>query len=115
MSIPATVSSFFSAIFVNRGPLPRIRSLLSNVTREQAEEHFSQRDPISMSKGLLAGPVRSIADVYIPFRLFRVEITQQERTKSQFLAVDVVKGNLDLYQFDQLPDAVIIETRNCPP
>ena len=95
--------------------MPRIRSLRPNVTRQQAEEHFSQTGPIATMKRLTSGPVRSVADIYIPFRLFRVEITELERIRSQFLAVDVVKGNLDLYQFDQVPDVMLLETRNCPP
>jgi len=95
--------------------LPRIRSLRANVTRQQAEEHFSSAGPISMLKGLVSGPLRSVADIYIPFRLFRVEITEHERVRSQFLAVDVVKGNLDLYQFDDVPEVAVLETRNCPP
>lgn len=95
--------------------MPRIRSLRSNVTREQAEEHFSRTGPIAIMKGLVSGPVRSVAEIYIPFRLFRVEIIEPARTQSQFLAVDVVKGNLDLYQFDQAPEAIVLETRNCPP
>jgi len=85
------------------------------VTRQQAEEHFSRGGPFSLMKGLVSGPLRSVADIYIPFRLFRVEITEQERVRSQFLAVDVVKGNLDLYQFDEVPEVTVIETRNCRP
>ena len=26
-----------------------------------------------------------------------------------------LQGNLDLYQFDQVPDVMVVETRNCPP
>jgi len=95
--------------------LPRIRSLRSNVTRQQAEEHFSRSGPIAAVKGLVSGPVRSVAEIYVPFRLFRVEIVERGRARSQFLAVDVVKGNLDLYQFDEVPEVLVLETRNCPP
>jgi hypothetical protein len=41
-----------------------------------------------------------LIDFYIPFRLFRVEVTDNGRRAKQWLAIDAATGNLDLYSFD---------------
>lgn len=96
--------------------MPRIRSLRPNVTREDAIDQFS-RGPLATVRRVALGPLQSVADFYIPFRLFQVEITNAGRSEMRILGLDVISGSLDLYTFDQIPDAsevVTIDTRNCP-
>lgn len=63
------------------------------------------------------GPLRSVADVYVPFHLYRVELTNRARPSTSWFALDAVTGSLDPYQFEGPPqeaDLVRIETRNRP-
>jgi len=61
--------------------------------------------------------LRAVAELYIPFRLFRVQIVNRGVSAERLVALDAVSGTLDLYQFEHLPaeaETVPIETRNCP-
>ena len=65
--------------------------------------------------GLSGGPLRSVADVYVPYHLFRVEIAERKRQQTSYVAVDALRGMLDPYQFERrLEDAdlVTISSRN---
>jgi hypothetical protein len=70
-----------------------------------------------MFKGVWQGPLRSVAEIYIPYRLFRVEIRDRRKLERRWLALDAVRGTFDPYRFDPEPDAsdlVAVETRNHP-
>ncbi|PYX91783.1 MAG: hypothetical protein DMG71_19430 [Acidobacteria bacterium] len=98
--------------------LSRIRTLTPNVTREEATEQFSPGGPLELAYNLLFGRLRSVGDVYIPFKLFQLEVVNADRQERQLLALDAVTGNLDPYHFDQVPsssEVIVLETRNCPP
>ncbi|HXE91660.1 MAG TPA: hypothetical protein VNK82_11940 [Terriglobales bacterium] len=93
-----------------------IRSLRPNLSREQALARW--RRPGFLGRWLGRGPLRSLAEVYIPFRLYRVEIRNAGKCDRRLLALDSVAGTLDLYGFDHVPEAgetVEVETRNHPP
>lgn len=50
---------------------------------------------------------------YFPYHLFRVRVQNGKRDATQFLAIDAVTGNLDLYRFDSAPtdeDFLEVET-----
>lgn len=97
--------------------MTEIRSLKPNVTREEAVRHFSE----GLANGALAwlrGPVRSLAELYIPFRLFEVKISSAGREQAQTFALDAVRGVLDLYQLPAPADrenVIILDTRNVIP
>ena len=96
--------------------MPQIRSLRPNVTRQEALEQFTARGPLGLARGLAFGPLRSVADFYIPFRLFQVEITNSGKTDRRLVAIESVSGMLDLYQFEHLPqnqEIMDLTTRNC--
>lgn len=96
--------------------MPRIRSLRPNVTRDEAIEQLSA-GVMGALRSALQGPVRSVADFYIPFILFQVIVINAGKSKTQILGLDSVSGSLDLYHFESLPDAtqlISIDTRNCP-
>jgi hypothetical protein len=97
--------------------MPIIRSLRANVTREEAIAQFSPGGPAGAFRFLVLGPLRSIADFYIPFRLFRVEVRNSGKLENSILGLDAVTGSLDLYYFAAIPappQLVTLETRNCP-
>lgn len=104
--------------YSERQRMPAIRSLKPNVTRDDAISQFSSRGPSAIFRNLLFGPLRSVAELYIPFRLFRVRIINRGIHDERLVALDGVTGSLDLYQFDHLPteaEWISLETRNCPP
>jgi len=95
--------------------LQSIQSLRPNVTREQAEAAFAPSGLRGAMRRISAGPLRSLADVYLPFRTYRVHIRNGKSSQVQIVAVDSVSGMLDLYSFDQLPgpgELVSVTTRN---
>ena len=49
--------------------MARIRSLRPNVTREEAMEQFSS-GVLDFLRETAFGPLRSVAEFYIPFQLF---------------------------------------------
>jgi hypothetical protein len=98
--------------------MARIRSLKANVTQEEAVEAFSANGPLGWLREAISGPLRSVADFYIPFRLYRVGIVNNGQPSHRIFGLDAVNGTLDPYHFEQLPGSeqvVCRDTRNCPP
>ncbi len=92
-----------------------IRSLKPNVTREDALRHFTGTFQVS---NWFHGPVRSIADLYIPFQLFEVRVNNRGREESHIFGIDAAQGVLDPYEFQAPPapaDLISMETRNVLP
>jgi len=97
--------------------MPSIRSVKSNVTREEAIRQFSGRGLSGALRQFVLGRLHSVAQFYIPFRLFRVRISNDGVSEEKLVALDAVSGGLDLFQFDHVPDGaemISVETRNCP-
>jgi hypothetical protein len=95
--------------------MARIRSLRPNVSREEAAEDFSS-GLADVLRTTVSGPLKSVADFYIPFRLFQVEILNGDKRDRRVFGLDAVNGSLDLYHFEQLPEereVIYLETRNC--
>jgi hypothetical protein len=95
--------------------MARIRSLKPNVTRDEATEHFSS-GLADILRTTASGPLKSVADFYIPFRLFQVEIRNAGKLDQRVFGLDAVNGSLDLYHLEQLPnqgEVICLETRNC--
>src|SRR5207237_10932835 len=95
--------------------MPLIRSLRPNVSRDAAVEEFSSGAFNSM-RALVFGPLRSVADFYLPFQLFQVEISNRGKIDQRVFGLDAVSGSLDLYHFEQLPwpaEVDFLEKRNC--
>jgi hypothetical protein len=92
----------------------QILTLRPSVTREQA---VAQLQGGSLARWLGRAALRSVADVYVPFRLYRVEVHSRARPWTSWFAVDSVTGGLDPYQFDRPPEPaelLRLETRNRP-
>jgi hypothetical protein len=88
-----------------------IRCLRPNVTKEEAIAALQGR------AGLMRGQLRQVADAYLPFRLYEVEVVNRGTSKTSLFAADAVSGVLDLYEFDAAPgesELVTVRTRNCP-
>jgi hypothetical protein len=97
--------------------MSRIQTLPPNVTREQAIRHFTEGMLNRMAE-VIRGPARSLAELYIPYRLFQVKIRSAGREQNQTIALDAVSGVLDLYEFPAPASGaglLTLETRNALP
>lgn len=95
----------------------QIRTLKPNVTREQAILQFSSTGIPRLFRNAAFGRLRSVAELYLPFRLFRVQIVNRGMTEERLIALDAITGTLDPFQFDHVPteaETVSLQTRNCP-
>jgi hypothetical protein len=90
-----------------------IRALVPQVSRNQAIQFFAPGGLVGRVRTLYAGPLLAVAQVYIPFRVFRTEVGNNANPQVRFLAVDSVNGSLDLYGFDDtVPGTISLDTRN---
>lgn len=66
---------------------------------------FSPGGPLDYLRGIARGPLHAVADFYIPFRLFQVEISNRGNIDRRIFGVDAVEGSLTPYSFENLPTA----------
>ena len=78
-----------------------IRILKPNVTQEEALRTFSARGFSGLYWRIRSGPLRRIADVYVPYFLFRVKCGN---ARPHLFAIDAVDGSLDLFEFPRIPE-----------
>lgn len=91
-----------------------IRVLRPRVDRDEAIDLFAG-GIAGRVRRLTLGPLQSIADLYVPFRLYEVRVTRRSAPDRFVLGLDAVAGALDLYRFDEIPrsvDLVEVHTRN---
>ncbi|HZR56935.1 MAG TPA: hypothetical protein VFA74_08690 [Terriglobales bacterium] len=96
--------------------MAQIRSLKPNVTMDEAVKQFSGGGLLSRIHHTAFGPLCSVAEFYIPFRLFEVEVVNRGKSNLYTLGLDAVTGSLSPYAFELLPsnnDVSSVETRNC--
>src|SRR5712691_9590360 len=79
-----------------------IRALKPNVTQEEALRAFSGAGVSALYWRMRSGPLRRIADAYLPYLLFRVKYAG---APARLFAIDAVEGSLDLYEFPLIPAA----------
>jgi hypothetical protein len=96
-----------------------IQILKPNVSQAEAMRKFSSVGLGALYRRLRVGPLRRIADAYVPFFLYRVRYQLGSSQQTRFFAIDAVDGSLDLFEFPGVPaDSQLIEihTRNllCP-
>jgi len=61
------------------------------------------------------GPMQRIADVFVPFWMFRTRYELGRAMQTRIFALDAVDGSLDLFEFPHVPQTdqlVRLETRN---
>ncbi|HEY1925075.1 MAG TPA: hypothetical protein VGG58_07465 [Candidatus Acidoferrum sp.] len=95
-----------------------IQSLKPHVSQTEALRRFSVFGLGSIYRRLCTGPIQRIAEVYVPFHLYRVEYDLGREHQSRLFAIDAVNGSLDLFEFPSIPahvDLHKIETRNSLP
>jgi hypothetical protein len=77
-----------------------IRSLKPNVTQEEAVRAFCGTGVSALYWRMRSGPLRRIADAYVPYFLYRVKYAG---APARLFAIDAVDGSLDLFEFSQIP------------
>lgn len=78
-----------------------IRVLKPNVTQEEALRAFSTAGFSTFYWRIRSGPLQRIADVYVPYFLFRVKCGN---ARPRLFAMDAVDGSLDLFEFPRAPE-----------
>ncbi len=78
-----------------------IRALKPNVTQEEAVRAFSGAGFSALYWRMRRGPLRRIADAYVPYFLFRVKYAG---APARLFAIDAVDGSLDLFEFPRIPE-----------
>jgi hypothetical protein len=95
-----------------------IQTLKPKVTQTDALRKFSALTPAALLRTLRLGPLQRIAEVYVPFHLYRVNYDLGREHQARLFAIDAVEGSLDLFEFPTPPaqdDLARIETRNVLP
>src|SRR5258708_14884290 len=90
-----------------------ITSLSPNLSRAEGIEAFSE----GWSGRLGGGELRSVAEAFVPFRLYEVVVQNGSRPQKSWFALDAVAGLLDPFQFEGPPapeELLSLETRNRP-
>lgn len=77
-----------------------IRALKPNVTQEEAVRAFSGTGVSALYWRMRSGPLRRIADAYVPYFLFRAKYAG---APARLFAIDAVDGSLDLFEFPRIP------------
>ena len=93
-----------------------IQTLKPNVTQQEALRTFSGVGPSTLYWRMRSGPLRRIADVYVPYWLYHVQYNLGRAAYATLFAMDAVNGSLDLFTFPRIPagdDLVSVHTRNC--
>jgi hypothetical protein len=77
-----------------------IHVLKPNVTQEEAVRAFSGAGVSALYWRMRSGPLRRIADAFVPYYLYRVKYAG---APARLFAIDAVDGSLDLFEFPRIP------------
>jgi hypothetical protein len=89
-----------------------LHALKPNVTQEEALKAFSGAAISALYWRMRSGPLRRIADAYVPYYLYRVKYAG---APARLFAIDAVDGSLDLFEFPRIPvepELLALEDRN---
>ena len=87
-------------LYINSGrPMTRYSSFAAQRNSRRSGAAIFRR-PVRPLRSLRSGPLRSVADFYIPFRVFEVEINNAGKKDRRILGLDSVTGSLDPYYFE---------------
>jgi hypothetical protein len=92
-----------------------ILALKPNVTQQEALRAFSATGLPALYWRVRGGPLRRIAEAYVPYSFYRVKYNMGKAAHSSLFAMDAVNGSLDLFIFPNVPagdQLVTVQTRN---
>jgi hypothetical protein len=73
--------------------------------RDLAWLRLKPSGPAGLLFGWFSGQVNGIAEIYIPYRMYKVVVTDSHVKSTHWFAVDAAAGTLDPYEFPALPEA----------
>lgn len=80
------------------------RSLQRRMGRDLAWRRLKPSGPAGLLLGWFLGPVNGIAEIYLPYRMYKVVVTDSRVKSTHCIAVDAAAGTLDPYEFPALPE-----------
>jgi hypothetical protein len=89
-----------------------IYSVKPNLPRSAAIRMLRGKTAFKIIQQIWPGQLRTIADAYIPLRIFRTEIRDAAKTETACFGIDAVEGSMDLVQFEGSSDLIELQTRN---
>jgi hypothetical protein len=95
-----------------------IFSLQRRISYDLALRKLSPSGPLGALRQWVAGPLRGVAEIHIPCRLYKISANDRRFRSVRYYAVDAAAGTLDPYEFAVPPEAadyVAVETRNFHP
>jgi hypothetical protein len=95
-----------------------IQTLKPNVAREEALRAFSGAKLSGLYWRLAKGPLRRLADIYVPFSFYTVRYEIHKHAFERVFAADAVNGSLDIFKFPRVPGGdqlATVATRNVIP
>jgi hypothetical protein len=84
------------------GEATLVGAVRARVDRDRAVAAFTSGVTGGVRR-LIRGPLRSVAQIYLPFRLHEVTVRRGRRVERLLIGIDTVAGVLDLYRFDESP------------
>jgi hypothetical protein len=78
-----------------------VHALKPNVTQEEAVRAFSGAGVSALYWRMRSGPLRRVANAYVPYFLYRVKCAG---APARLFAIDAVDGSLDLFDFPRIPE-----------
>ena len=87
------------------------------MTRALALSRLNSSGKFRVVTRWLNGPLRGVAEIYLPYRLYKVSFEDGGVRRTRYYAIDAASGALDPYEFVNLPKPheFEVETRNCFP
>jgi hypothetical protein len=95
-----------------------ICTLQHKMTSELALRRLDSSGGFNAVGRWLDGPLRGMAEIYIPYRLYKVTFEDRGVRRAWYYAIDAASGTLDPYEFASLPEPqewTDVEARNCYP
>ncbi len=92
--------------------MPLIQSLRATLTQDSARRLLAPNGIQGQLLRWVRGDIRALADVFIPYRLYKVAIDDRGARTSRYYAIDAASGSLDPYEFSAPPDLDEVSTRN---
>lgn len=85
---------------------------------QEALTRLSASGPLNGLRRWINGPLRGVAEIYLPYRLYRVRVDDRRFQNAHYYALDAAAGTLDPYEFAEPPAADMwaeVETHNIHP
>lgn len=89
-----------------------IYSIKPNLPRNAAVRMLRGTGMAGIVRHFWPGELRSVADAYIPLRIFRTEVRNADKSEIACFGIDAVEGSLDLIRFEGSSDLIELQTRN---